>query len=68
MDIKIIEDRLKNYKTLTKQQEKNALREIAQEIALCGLARTNFFKHASFILGRKKTWFFRAGMNCAPCF
>lgn len=51
MDIKIIEDKLKSYRTSTKQQEKNALREIAQEIALCGLARTSFFKHASFIGG-----------------
>lgn len=51
MDIKIIEDKLKNYKSRTKQDEENALREIAQAIALCGLARANFFKHATFIGG-----------------
>ncbi len=51
MDIKIIEDKLKQYKPRTKQEEENALREIAQAIALCGLARTDFFKHASFIGG-----------------
>lgn len=51
MDLKIIEDKLKNYKPRTKQEEANALREIAQAIALCGLARADFFKHASFIGG-----------------
>ncbi|MBS0648923.1 MAG: nucleotidyl transferase AbiEii/AbiGii toxin family protein [Verrucomicrobia bacterium] len=51
MAIKIIEDKLKKYRSLTKQQEKNALREIAQEIALSALARTDFFKHAAFIGG-----------------
>lgn len=51
MAIKIIEDKLKKYQSYTKQQEKNALREIAQEIALSALARTDFFKHAAFIGG-----------------
>jgi len=51
MDIKIIEDKLKKYNPRTKQDEENALREIAQAIALCGLARADFFKHASFIGG-----------------
>ncbi|HEY4832743.1 MAG TPA: nucleotidyl transferase AbiEii/AbiGii toxin family protein [Waddliaceae bacterium] len=51
MGIKIIEDRLKKYRSRTKQDEKNALREIAQEIALSALARTDFFKHAAFIGG-----------------
>ena len=47
----MIEDKLKKYQPRTKQEEKNALREIAQAIALCGLARADFFKHASFIGG-----------------
>ena len=51
MGIKIIEDKLKKYNSSTKQQEKSALREIAQEIALSALARTDFFKHAAFIGG-----------------
>lgn len=51
MDLKIIEDRLKKYTTRTKQEEKNALKEVAQAIALSGLARTDFFKHACFIGG-----------------
>ncbi len=51
MGIKIIEDKLKIYNARTKQEEKNALREISQEIALSALARTDFFKHAAFIGG-----------------
>jgi len=44
MDLKIIEDKLKQYRLGTKQEEENALREIAQAITLCGLARADFFK------------------------
>jgi hypothetical protein len=44
MDLKIIEERLKSYKPQTMQEEKNALREIAQAIALCGLARANYWR------------------------
>ncbi len=51
MGIKIIQDRFKNFKLQTKQDEENALREISHEIALCALARTDFFKHAAFIGG-----------------
>lgn len=51
MNISIIESRLKKFDLRTKQQEKHALREIAQEIALGGLARTDFFKHVAFIGG-----------------
>jgi hypothetical protein len=51
MNISIIEGRLKKFDLQTKQQEKHALREIAQEIALSGLARTDFFKHVAFIGG-----------------
>jgi predicted nucleotidyltransferase component of viral defense system len=51
MNIKIIEERLGQYPRKTKQEEKNALREIAHEIALCGLTRTDFFKRAAFTGG-----------------
>ncbi len=51
MNISIIQDRLKKFDLRTKQQEKHALREIAHEIALSGLARTDFFKHVAFIGG-----------------
>ncbi len=48
MTITIIQERLKNYSPLSKQEELNALKEIYQEIALAGLARSDFFKVAAF--------------------
>jgi len=48
MNIDIITERLKNYGAKTKQEEINAIKEIYQEIALCGLARGDFFKYAAF--------------------
>lgn len=48
MPITIIQERLRNYNLLSKQEELNALKEIYQEIALAGLARSNFFKTAAF--------------------
>ena len=48
MTIDIINDRLKTYTIGTKQAELNALKEISQEVALAGLARAGFFKHALF--------------------
>lgn len=44
----IIRERLKAYDCQTKNEEPHAIKEIAQEIALAGLARTDFFKHAAF--------------------
>lgn len=48
MAITIIQERLKNYKAHSKQEELNALKEIYQEVALAGLARSDFFKLAAF--------------------
>lgn len=48
MTLTIIQERLKNYKSLSKQEELSALKEIYQEIALSGLARSDFFKLAAF--------------------
>lgn len=48
MTITIIQERLKSYQAFSKQEEINALKEIYQEIALAGLARSNFFKLAAF--------------------
>jgi|GEM_PF-52135 len=48
MSVTIIQDRLKTYNASTKQEELNALKEIYQEIALSGLARSDFFKIAAF--------------------
>jgi len=44
----IIQDRLKSYTPRSKQEELSALKEIYQEIALAGLARSDFFKIAAF--------------------
>lgn len=48
MSITIIQERLKNYNSISKQEELSALKEIYQEIALAGLARSEFFKLAAF--------------------
>jgi hypothetical protein len=48
MSLDIIRERLKGYDCQSKDEELHAVKEIAQEIALTGLARTNFFKHAAF--------------------
>lgn len=48
MTVTIIQERLKNYSPLSQQDELNALKEIYQEIALAGLARSDFFKLAVF--------------------
>src|SRR5438105_361858 len=42
MTITIIQDRLKSYNLQSKQEELSALKEIYQEIALAGLARSDF--------------------------
>lgn len=44
----IIENKLKEYNIQSKQDEINALKEIFQEIVLCALSRTDFFKYAGF--------------------
>lgn len=44
----IIQERLNSYRARTKQEELSALKEIYQEIALAGLARSDFFKVAAF--------------------
>jgi hypothetical protein len=48
MSLDIIENKLNEYKPKTKQEEFNALKEICQEIALCGLSRSSFFKKGAF--------------------
>lgn len=48
MSLDIIEDRLQEYQSKTKQEELCALKEIYQEIALSGLARSEFFKIGAF--------------------
>lgn len=48
MSIKIIEERLKEYAPVSQREELHAIKEIIQEIALCALARNDFFKIAAF--------------------
>lgn len=48
MTLTIIQQRLKSYQSRSKQEELNALKEIYQEIALAGLARSDFFKLGAF--------------------
>lgn len=48
MEMRLIEDRIKDYQPTNKEEELNALKEIIQEIVLSGLSRANFFKQAAF--------------------
>lgn len=47
----ILTQMLASYQTKTLAQKKNAVKEIVQEIALCGLSRAGFFKHGAFYGG-----------------
>ena len=47
----IINQMLKKYDISNKEKYVNALKEIVQEIALSGLAKTDFFDHAAFYGG-----------------
>ncbi len=48
MNTRIIQDRFETYEAKTRQDAENAMAEIAQEIALAGLSRSDFFKRAVF--------------------
>lgn len=48
MNSNIIQKRLDEYQCKTLLDEKNALKEITQEIALLSLSKANFFKEAEF--------------------
>ncbi len=47
----VLEQMLKKYTINNIQDEKNAIKEIIQEIVLCGLSRGNFFEKAAFYGG-----------------
>ena len=47
----IIDEMLKKYQTETLDEKKNAVKEIIQEVVLCGLARARFFEKAAFYGG-----------------
>ena len=48
MSVKMIQERFDSYRCASKQEVENAMSEIAQEIALASLARSDFFKKALF--------------------
>ena len=47
----IMTEMLKKYKGNSETDKKNAIKEIMQEIVLCGLSRAGFFKQAAFYGG-----------------
>lgn len=48
---RIIEQMLKNYESKSLEYRKNAMKEVMQEIVLCGLSRAGFFNKAVFYGG-----------------
>ncbi len=58
----IIEQMLKSYRTDTLYDKKNAMKEVMQELVLCGLSRAGFFKEAAFYGGTALGVFH--GLNC----
>lgn len=47
----MLEQMLKHYDAKTIYEKKNAIKEIMQEIVLCGLSRSGFFREAAFYGG-----------------
>ena len=56
-----IEEMLKYYQTNNLTDKKNAMKEIIQEIVLCGLSRAGFFNKAAFYCGTALRIFY--GLN-----
>ena len=44
----IIEQMLAQHPSATQNDKKNSIKEVVQEIVLCGLARAGFFQKAAF--------------------
>ena len=59
MSFEILRQRVEMHKPRTIQEEENAIKEVYQEIALSGLARSNFFKVAAFQGGACLRIFYR---------
>lgn len=47
----ILEQMMARYNAKSLEEERNALKEVVQEVALCGLSRAGFFKAAAFYGG-----------------
>lgn len=56
-----LNEMLKKYNIKNTQDETNAIKEIVQEIILCGLSRGNFFNEAAFYGGTALRIFY--GLN-----
>ena len=54
----IVSEMLKHYELNSAYDRKNALKEILQEIVLCGLSRGGFFKYAAFYGGTALRMFY----------
>ena len=48
MPIRLIQEKFDSYRSTSKQEEENALKEICQELFLAGLSRSGFFQHCAF--------------------
>lgn len=57
----IIDQMLRSYNTQTLYDKKNAMKEVMQELVLCGLSRGGFFKSAAFYGGTALRIFY--GLN-----
>ena len=44
----VIQQMLSSYEIKNVEDKKNAMKEIMQELVLCGLSRAGFFKKAAF--------------------
>ncbi len=44
----IVEQMLKRHESTTLSDKKNSIKEVVQEIILCGLSRAGFFHSAAF--------------------
>lgn len=58
-----IEQMLKNYKIDNIYDQKNAMKEIMQEIVLCGLSRAGFFQKVA-LYGGTQIFLNRLQMDC----
>ena len=47
----ILETMIESYNYVTLEEKKNAIKEVIQEIVLCGLSKAGFFKEAAFYGG-----------------
>lgn len=47
----ILEQMIENYNPKNNEEKKNAIKEVMQEIVLCGLSKAGFFKEAAFYGG-----------------